>query len=249
MSEHMRANRDLLRQILSIHEESHGTYGSPRVWRALKKRGIECGKNRVASLMREGGLKGRVVKVTRRVPGVQRFYERYENLRLGEPVPCQINRQWVGDVMFLRVKGRPCFLAAVMDLCSRRILGWSLRRDRTTELTKQALTRALTGRKPDPGCIFHSDRGVEYGGAPYTDDLTRHGFRISMNRSYHSQDNAHMESFFHTMKAEWLRGQSFEDIDHLESSIGTYMRFYNSDRLHSGIDYHTPVEYERKVTP
>jgi putative transposase len=219
MSEHMKANRDLLRQIITIHQESHETYGSPRVWRALKKQGIECGKNRVARLMREADLRGRVVKVTRRVPGVQRFYERHENLRLGEPVPSQINRQWVGDVMFLRVKGRPCFLAAVMDLCSRRNPGWSLRGDRTTELTRQALTRALTGRKPNPGCIFHSDRGVEYGGAPYTDDLTRHGFRISMNRSYHSQDNAHMESFFHSMKAEWLRGRSFESIDRLESSV------------------------------
>jgi putative transposase len=249
MSEHMKANRDLLRQIITIHQESHETYGSPRVWRALKKQGIGCGKNRVARLMREADLRGRVVKVTRRVPGVQRFYERHENLRLGEPVPSHINRQWVGDVTFLRVKGRPCFLAAVMDLCSRRILGWSLRGDRTTELTRQALTRALTGRKPNPGCIFHSDRGVEYGGAPYTDDLTRHGFRISMNRSYHSQDNAHMESFFHSMKAEWLRGRSFESIEHLESSIGAYIRFYNCDRLHSGIDYQTPVEYEKKVTP
>jgi putative transposase len=249
MSEHMKANRDLLRQIMTIHQESHETYGSPRVWRALKKQGIDCGKNRVARLMREADMQGRVVKVTRRAPGVQRFYERHENLRLGEPVPSHINRQWVGDVTFLRVKGRSCFLAAVMDLCSRRILGWSLRRDRTTELTKQALTRALTGRKPNPGCIFHSDRGVEYGGAPYTDDLTRHGFRISMNRSYHSQDNAHMESFFHSMKAEWLRGRSFEGIEHLESSIGAYMRFYNCDRLHSGIDYQTPVEYEKKVTP
>jgi transposase InsO family protein len=155
MSEHMKANRDLLRQIITIHEESHETYGSPRVWRALKRQGIECGKNRVARLMREADLQGRVVKVTRRVPGVQRFYERHENLRLGEPVPSHINRQWVGDVTFLRVKGQPCFVAAVMDLCSRRILGWSLRRDRTTDLTKQALTRALTGRKPNPGCIFH----------------------------------------------------------------------------------------------
>lgn len=247
MSDRIKANRSLLRQVVTIHEKSRETYGSPRVWAALKKQGISCGENRVARLMRHAGLVGRVVKVTRRAPGVQRFYERHENLRLGKPGPSAINQQWVGDVTFLRVKGQPCFLAAIMDLYSRRILGWSLRRDRTTELTKQALKRALTGRKPGFGCIFHSDRGIEYGGAPYADDLKRHGFLISMNRSYHSQDNAHMESFFHSMKAEWIRGRSFESFEHLESSLGTYMRFYNCERLHSGIDYHTPLEYERRA--
>jgi transposase InsO family protein len=244
----MKANRALLQQIIAIHEESHETYGGPRVYAALKKEGILCSEKRVARLMHKAGIKGRIVKVTRRAPGVQRFYERHENLRLGRPAPSAVNQQWVGDVTFLRANGQRCFLAAVMDLYSRKILGWSLRRDRTTELTKQALSRALAGRKPAPGCIFHSDRGVEYGGAPYTDHLKRYGFRISMNRSYHSQDNAHMESFFHTMKAEWIRGRSFESIEHLESVLGTYMRFYNSRRLHSGIDYNTPLEYERRGT-
>jgi putative transposase len=249
MSNRMKANRDLLTQIVAIHGESHETYGSPRVWETLKKQGVDCGKNRVAHLMRKAGIKGRVVKVTRRVPGVQRFYERHENLRLGRPLPTRIDEQWVGDVTFLRAKEKPCFLAAVMDLHSRRILGWSLRGDRTTALTRQALTHALNLRKPSPGCVFHSDRGIEYGGAPYTNELTRHGFRISMNRSYHSQDNAHMESFFHTLKTEWIRGRSFEDIEHLQSSIGTYMQFYNCDRLHSSIGYCSPVEYERNMVP
>jgi transposase InsO family protein len=114
------------------------------------------------------------------------------------------------------------------------------------QLTTGALTRAFKDRKPSHGCIFHSDRGVEYGGSEYTDLLKRHGFRISMNRSYHSQDNAHMESFFHSMKAEWIRGRSFENFEHLESALGVYMRFYNHHRLHSSIDYDTPVEYERR---
>jgi len=199
--------------------------------------------------MHQANLKGRIVKVTRRAPGVQRFYERHENLRLGNPRPSRVNQQWVGDVTFLRVKGQQCFLAVIMDLYSRKVLGWALGHDRTTNLTRRALNRALEDRRPPPGCIFHSDRGVEYGGAPYTDELKRHGFRISMNRSYHSQDNAHMESFFHTIKAEWIRGRSFEGYDHLESALGTYMGFYNCDRLHSGIDYHTPLEYEKRELP
>jgi putative transposase len=249
MSKRMKANRDLLRQIITIHEKSHETYGSPRVYKALIKEGTPCGKNRIARLMKKAGIKGRVVKVTRRVPGVQRFYERHDNLRLGKSLPSKINEQWVGDVTFLRVKEKPYFLAAVMDLHSRRILGWSVRSDRTTELTRQALAQALDLREPSPGCIFHSDRGIEYGGSLYTEELNRHGFRISMNRSYHSQDNAHMESFFHTLKAEWIRGRSFEDGEDLRSSIDMYMDFYNCDRLHSSLGYCSPVEYERSVVP
>jgi putative transposase len=247
MSDRMKANRALLKRIVTIHEKSHETYGSPRVFAALKKEGTACSEKRVARLMHAAGLKGRVVTVTRRAPGVQRFYERHENLRLGKPVPSTIDQQWVGDVTFLRVQGQQCFLAAIMDVYSRKILGWSLARDRTMQLTKRALTRALKDRTPSPGCIFHSDRGVEYGGAEYANNLKRHGFRISMNRSYHSQDNAHMESFFHSMKAEWIRGRSFENFEHLESALSTYMRFYNRYRLHSGIGYHTPMEYERRM--
>jgi transposase InsO family protein len=219
MSDRMKANRTLLRQILTIHEQSHEIYGSPRVFAALKKKGVACSEKRVARLMHMAGLKGRLVTVTRRAPGVHRFYERHANLRLTQPSPSTIDQQWVGDLTFLRVQGQQCFLAAIMDVYSRKILGWSLGRDRTMHLTTRALTRALKERIPSPGCIFHSDRGVEYGGADYTDALKHHGFRISMNRSYHSQDNAHMESFFHSMKAEWIRGRSFASFEHLHSAL------------------------------
>jgi putative transposase len=249
MSTNLKTNRDLLSRIITIHRESHETYGSPRIYASLHRQGVAVSENRIARLMHQAGIKGRVVKVTRRVPGVQRFYERHENLRLGSPHPAHTHQQWVGDVTFLRVKGEACFLAVIMDVFSRKVLGWALGKDRTTNLTLKALSYALKEHTPLPGCIFHSDRGVEYGGAPYTDELKRHGFRISMNRSYHSQDNAHMESFFHTIKAEWIRGRSFESFEHLESELGAYMSFYNSHRLHSGIDYHTPLEYERREAP
>lgn len=248
MSNRMKANRTLLKQIVTIHQTSHETYGSPRVFEDLKNKGVPCGKNRVARLMRHAGLQGRVVKVTRRAPGVQQFFERHENLRIGNPVPPTINQQWVGDITFLRVQGQPCFLSVVMDVCSRKIIGWALGRNRSTQLTTRALVRALKDRNPDPDCIFHSDRGSEYGCYDYANMLKRYGFRVSMNRSYHSQDNAHMESFFHSMKAEWIRGRSFESYEHLEAALKTYMRFYNRHRLHSGIDYHTPVEYEKRIT-
>ncbi len=249
MSVNFKTNRELLSRIFTIHEESYETYGSPRIYAALRRQGISCSENRIARLMHQAGIKGRVVKVTRRVPGVQRFYERHENLRLRNPFPSSVDQQWVGDITFLRVRGEQCFLAVIMDVYSRKVLGWALGHDRTTNLTLRALKQALAGHTPLPGCIFHSDRGVEYGAAVYTDELRRHGFLISMNRSYHSQDNAHMESFFHTIKAEWIRGSSFESFEGLEHALGIYMSFYNSHRLHSGIDYHTPLEYEAREAP
>ena len=244
-SAHTRANRRLLRRIECIHRRSHDTYGSPRVCRALKKRGVRCGENRVARLMRAAGLKGRVVKVTRRAPGVHRFYQATHNLRLDQPPPTAINQQWVGDVTYLKVNHKPCFMATVLDVYSRKVVGWALGRDRTVNLTERALKRAVRHRQPDPGLLFHSDRGIEYGAYRYRDALTRRGIRPSMNRPGHCQDNAHMESFFHSMKAEWIRGREFNSYEALESALKSYIRFYNRFRLHSGIDYHSPEEYEK----
>ena len=155
-----------------------------------------------------------------------------------------INQQWVGDVTYLKVNGRPCFLAAVMDVYSRRIVGWAFGLDRTVNLTARAMQRAIRTRAPAQALIFHSDRGIEYGAYRYRAILTQHGIRPSMNRPRYCQDNAHMESFFHTMKTEWIRGRTFASFADLEAALKTYIRFYNYHRLHSGIDYHTPEEYE-----
>lgn len=239
------ANRRLLQRIERIHRRSHGIYGSPRVWLALRRKGIACSEHRVARLMREAGLKGRVVHVTRRAPGVHRFFERNANLRLNAPMPARCNQQWVGDLTRLKFRSATCFLATVMDVYSRKVVGWALGRDRTTALTRRALAHALRHRVLAPGCLFHSDRGVEYGAYDYTHVLHRHGLTPSMSRAYHSQDNAHMESFFHSLKAEWIRGREFCSFTELYDAIKAYMRFYNHHRLHSGIDYHTPEEYER----
>lgn len=246
-SKRTRENKELLKRIEKTYEESHKIYGSPRVWATLRKGGESCGLNRIARLMSLAGLQGRVVRVTRRVPGVQKFYERNENLRLTGPVPDSINQQWVGDLTYIKTRERACYLATVMDLYSRRIVGWALGKDRTTALTCLALNNAIRQRDPDPGVIFHTDRGVEYGGIKLREILKRHGLLASMSRAYHSQDNAHMESFFHSMKIEWIRGKTFVTMDELKGALRHYIRFYNCDRLHSGIGYDSPVEYERKL--
>jgi putative transposase len=193
------------------------------------------------------GFQGRVVRVTRRVPGVQKFYERNENLRVTEPVPESINQQWVGDLTYIKTQERACYLATVMDVHSRKIVGWALGKDRTTKLTCWALLKAIRQRNPSPGLIFHSDRGVEYGGIKLRNMLNKYGLRASMSRAYHSQDNAHMESFFHSIKIECIRGKVFTCMEDLRGELFRYIRFYNSYRLHSGIGYNSPNEYERKL--
>ena len=197
--------------------------------------------------MRAAGLQGRVVKVTRRAPGVHRFFEATDNLRVATAPPTAINQQWVGDVTYLKANGRPCFLAAVMDVTSRRIVGWAFGSDRTVNLTALAMQRAIRNRAPVQALIFHSDRGIEYGAYRYRAILTQHGIRPSVNRPRCCQDNAHMESFFHTLKTEWIRGRSFATFAELEAALKAYIRFYNHHRLHSSLDYHTPEEYERLV--
>ena len=241
------ANRTLLKEIERVHRRSHETYGSPRVFHALSKQGIACSENRVARLMRAAGLRGRVVKVTRRAPGVHRFYAATDNLRRADIPPTRTNQQWVGDVTHLKANGKSCFLATVLDVYSRRLVGWALGRDRTVHLTERAVQRAIRERPAGTTLIFHSDRGIEYGAYRYRAVLAQHGIRPSMNRPRCCQDNAHMESFFHSMKAEWIRGRTFTSFAELEAAVRAYIRFYNHHRLHSGIDYHTPEEYERLV--
>lgn len=239
------ANEKLLKTIHRVHENSHGIYGSPRVWEALQQQGVRCGENRVARLMRHAGLQGRVVKVTRRQPGLRRFYVATPNLRTGQPRPRKPNQQWVGDITYLKARGRFCYLATVMDVCSRRILGHALGHDRSVNLTTRAVQQAIRSRPDANDLLFHSDRGIEYGAYRYKAFLGEHGIRSSMNRPGQPGDNAHMESFFHSMKAEWIRGKTFKTITELDVAVKQYIRFYNHHRLHSGLDYRTPVEYER----
>jgi len=134
--------------IVQIHRDSRETYGSPRVHEALKRRGIFVGKKRVERLMQAQGLRGRVVKVTRRQPGLKRFTQRGENLRLGQPMAKKANQVWVSDITYIKVRNTYRFLTVIMDIYSRRILSWSLSEDRTTKETSAVLKRAIRERQP-----------------------------------------------------------------------------------------------------
>ena len=241
--------RELGRCIVKIFEDSRGTYGSPRVHQALFKQGERCSKNTVAAIMKESGLKGRVSRVYIKNPKVHRFFKRIGNLRLEQSKPQAINQVWVGDVTYIKVKRGFQYLAAVMDLYSRRIIGWSIRSRRTVKLTESALLHAIRKRHPPRGLIFHSDRGIEYCAYKYHDTLGRHGILPSVNRPGCCQDNAHMESFFHTLKGELIRNRNIENESELEHLVKGYItHFYNKKRLHSALNFCSLLEFEQLVS-
>jgi transposase InsO family protein len=238
-------DHDLSNKIVKIFHASRGTYGSPRVYQTLKKQGVAVGKKRVERLMRALKLRARVVKVTRRQPGLKCFKQRGENLRLAIPEPDSINQTWVADITYIKVKDTYKFLSVIMDLYSRRILSWSLTHTRTTDDTAKVLNRAIQMRRPNAGLIFHTDRGIEFTGKDFRKVLRKHHMQPSVNRLGFCTDNGHMESYFHSLKAELIRGRTFNSMKELRAALNSYINhFYNKKRLHSGISYCSPVEYE-----
>lgn len=247
-SKHYRDDQQLLKHITRIYWRSGGRYGSPRVYKALLKQDIRVGRKRVERLMREAGLKGRVVRVTRRQPGLKRFQARGENLLMKLAKPTAINQVWVADVTYLKVSGRWHYLATVMDLYSRRIIGWSLSNTRTTKLTRTAMQYALKKRNYPKGVMLHTDRGIEYAGKEFQKLLNQYEFKHSLNRPGHCTDNAFMESFFHSLKAELIRGTVYHRAKQLRRALIKYInKFYNSVRLHSGLNYLAPIEFEQRA--
>jgi len=216
------------------------------VYKALKRQGIAIGKKRVERLMQAQNLRGRVVTVTRRQPGLKRFIERGDNLRLGQSAPTRVNRVWVSDITYLKVHNTYKYLIVIMDLYSRRILSWSLAETRTTTETVSVLKRAIKERRPDEGLIFHTDRGIEFTGKDFRKVLKAHNMQPSVNRLGVCTDNGHMESCFHSLKAELIRGRKFNTLSDLRYALNSYINhFYNKKRLHSGIGYMSPIEYEK----
>ena len=240
-----RDDEELGAEIARIHRDSRGTYGSPRIHEQLKRQGVRCSNKRVARLMRELGLRARVSGLYRRSAGVHRFFEKTGNLRLDQPAPTRTDQIWVGDITYLRLGKHWRYLATVMDLFSRRIIGWTIARNRTTEITLRAIKRAIALRNPKPGLLFHSDRGIEYSAYGYQAFLRSRGIVPSMNRPRNCQDNGHMESFFHSLKAELTHQRKFHSDAQLNATLSGYIeRFYNIKRMHSSLGYHSPVEFE-----
>ena len=243
-----RGNEKLTDRIRAVHRRSRGTYGSPRVYRALRERGCRASENRVARLMRVHRIKARVATIRYTNPTLQRFFgtARNEQLEIEPQAPDQV---WVGDITYLKVGGIYRYLAVVMDKYSRRVVGWAYGKRKDVALTLKALNRAVRLRKPPRGLIFHTDRGIEYAAGAFKARLAELGITQSMNRPGKINDNACIESFFHSMKSEIVHGLRFTEDHAIESAVRDYVPFYNRTRLHSSLNYVPPATYERLARP
>lgn len=244
------ANRALLEDIRAIHDHSRRTYGSPRVHAELKARGLAGGRHRVARLMRRAGIKARMSRLWSAARGA-RTDEHIEANKLNRAFTVAApNRRWVADITHIATAQGWLYLSAVMDLYSRRIVGWSMASRPGASLSTEAVTMALGQRHPVRGLLLHSDQGMHYRTAAYHHLLEDHGIESSMSRVGNCLDNAAMESFFHTLKTEHVHHHRYRTRDEARQSLFEYIEvFYNRQRRHSTLNYMTPMEYERYHQP
>jgi transposase InsO family protein len=242
-SAHAEQDRRLSQRIKAVFRAHRGRYGSPRIQRELRAEGWRVSRRRVERLLRAAGLRARVARVYRANPRLHRFFEQHPN-RLPRHGARRRDRVWVADITYVPVGHRWHFLAAVEDQYSRRVVAWTLGHRRDARLTRRVLEAAVRRRRPPRGLIFHSDRGSEYSAVALRERLVALGIRQS-SAWRGPADNAHMESFFHSLKAELLHGTQFTSVDALRRALQGYIRYYNHHRRHSALDYRSPVDYER----
>jgi putative transposase len=231
----------MIHRLFFVHQER---YGSPRIHEALSRGGLHVSRRRVARLMREAGLRARAVRGYRGKAGTHRFYGGLPNRLCGLTV-AQPNQVWVGDITYLPVGQRWWYLAVVLDQYSRRVLAWTLTSRRDARVTSAVLRRAARSRGTAQA-IFHSDRGSEYLASPFRACVTKLGLLQSASRRG-PEDNPHVESFFHSLKAELTRGATFHTASALRRALSRYIRYYNGIRMHSALGYRSPIAFERYV--
>lgn len=231
-----------------IHRESRETYGSPRIWDALVKQGHRIGEHRVARLMRQDGIRAKTVKKWRATTQSQhRFPVAANTLERAFTVEAP-NRVWAGDITYVWTLEGWLYLAVLLDLYSRRVIGWAMSQRITAELTEQALTMALAKRAPTAGLLHHSDRGSQYAATSYQRVLDEYGLIPSMSRKGNCWDNACVESFFGTLKRELVYHRQYATRSEATQDIFEYIEvFYNRQRRHSTLGYHSPAEYEARA--
>jgi putative transposase len=225
-------------------------YGWPRVTRELQDRGWQANHKRVYRIMREDNL----LCLRRRKFVVATTHSNhphpvYPNLARGMTLN-GINQLWVADITYIRLEAEFVYLAVILDAFSRRVIGWALDCGLQDDLTLTALRMALQSRRPAPGLVHHSDRGVQYASGDYTGLLKAHQITISMSRKGNPYDNAFCESFMKTLKYDEVHRQEYRDLADARASIGRFLeKIYNGKRLHSALDYRPPVEFERSLFP
>lgn len=244
------ANQQLLEQVREAFAQSRQTYGSPRITRLLRRGQVLCSENRIARLMRRHQLRAKSKRPFRpRTTDSRHLYGTVPN-RLKQTGPLsKINQAWASDITYLHTATGWLYLAAVMDLFSRKIVGWSLGHTLHSSLVKEALQQALVDRRPAAGLLHHSDRGTQYASRSYRTLLQTSQILPSMSDRGNCYDNATMESFWSTLKTELVHRTVFEDARQAYRALSDYINnFYNHSRLHSALHFNSPVEFEQLLT-
>ena len=245
-------NQHLVVRIRAVFEQHRHRYGSPRVHRELQEQGISCSRKRVARLMRAAGLRARDKRRFKRTTNSVHWYPVAPNHLARSFTPAEIgglNRVWAGDITYLATREGWLYLAVLLDLHSRRVVGWALSSTLEQSLVHQSLERALALRQPVKGLLHHSDRGSQYAAVEYQGQLTRKGMVCSMSRKGDCWDNAPVESFFATLKTELVSefNGCFHSREQARQEVGRYIEsYYNRQRRHSTLGYLSPVEFEQQ---
>ena len=243
LSARQQDNEQLLGHIREAHMRNRSIYGSPRITAELNEQGVRCGKNRVARIMRDHDIRGKVVKRFKRTTDSRHRYPTAPNLLLEGT---HAGPTWVSDITFVPTLEGWLYVSAVMSVCNRKIIGLSMNGRLTHELPAAALRQAVNREKPSEGLIQHSDRGKQYACYAYQGLLKDYGITSSMSRSGNCYDNAHIESFFGTLKRELVHGARYRTRQEARLSIFEYIEaFYNRRRRHSALGNRSPEQYEK----
>jgi putative transposase len=240
------ANRALYKKIEAVYNENRGVYGSPRIYHELDKQGVACSENRVARLMRLRGLRAKQIKHFKTTTKRNKAHPVAPNLLKRDFAADRPDQKWLADITYIATLEGWLYLAAILDLYTRRIVGWAMSDRMTSDLTIAALEMAVLQRQPAAGLIHHSDQGSQYTDRKYQALLKGHGIRASMNGAGSWYDNAPMESFFGTLKSELVHHCVYHTHDEAKADVFYYIEsFYNRHRRHSALDYLSPEAYEQ----
>jgi transposase InsO family protein len=244
-SRRARENDRLLEAIRTVHRRSREAYGAYKTWRVLRTEGVPCGRHRVARLRRAYGIEA---KRRRRFRMAKRSYQHWPaapNLLAQRFAAGQGSQIWVGDTTFIPTRAGTLYLAVLIDLHTRKVVGWAMAARQDEALVLSALNMAVRHCRPQPGLIHHTDQGSIYRASGYRQELAKQGARLSMSGKGNAYDNAVAESFFSSLKNELVHHTSFPTQDHARAALCDYIEiFYNRQRVHASLNYMTPIEYE-----